>query len=430
MKNRNDNISSHTYYPRKYVSPTRKIMLSPLLIFGFLFLWDTPVTYASSHKEENKDVGRPLLRSGLKDISTVAYTETERQLQSGGPCWNWCLKNSKAWLQKCTWVDCAACDACSEWKFVVLADVHGFMSFSYIDDPIDASKVENWSNLAPIVQNMKTTYGGEIIMMPGDMVSYGSGTTEQLKEKYGRPNLTDNQAIYQIARNAARNTRYFFDQNGWNGIPLLACIGDHEIGGNTGFFVGRRSKIHTIPDYRRGFKEGYNFKNETTTVSSNPYWYSTTVSKQSTPSTPVGTPYEGTSFAYVHKNALFVTVDAFEKISDSNYLDRENGTGGEGTVTCTVVGAHLNWFESVLSAAQADPSIHHIFVQAHVPIQQPVRKVHCSGQYFDVGIESPFWKAMEEYGVDVYFAGEVHSNTATKASSSNLVQIVTRSNRF
>ena len=72
-----------------------------------------------------------------------------------------------------------------------------------------------------------------------------------------------------------------------------------------------------------------------------------------------------------------------------------------------------------------DPTI---FVQAHVPIQQPVRKVRCSGQYFDLGVESPFWKAMEKYGVDVYFAGEVHSNTATKAAASGLVQLVTRSN--
>ena len=35
---------------------------------------------------------------------------------------------------------------------------------------------------------------------------------------------------------------------------------------------------------------------------------------------------------------------------------------------------------------------------------------------------------MEKYGVDVYFAGEVHSNTATKAAASGLVQLVTRSN--
>ena len=302
-------------------------------------------------------------------------------------------------------------------------------AFSYIDDPADAQNTNKWSDLSAILQNIKDTYGGEVIVMPGDMVSYGGQRTEKIKANYGRPDLTDNEVIYQITRNAARNARYLFDQSGWNDIPLLACMGDHELGGNEGFFTGGNSKIPTIPDYRRGFKEGYIFKDGgKSALSSNPYWYGTTVVNLSTPSSPVGTPYEGTSFAYVHRNALFVTVDAFSKISDSNYLDREKGTGGEGTVTCTVTGAHLKWFESVLSAAHANPSIQHIFVQAHVPIQQPVRKVRCSGQYFDLGVESPFWKAMEKYGVDVYFAGEVHSNTATKAAASGLVQLVTRSN--
>lgn len=438
----------------------QQLMLSPVLIFSFLSLWDTLVTYASSNEEEeNEGLRRPISRSGLKggSMHVAADTGNERQLQSGVPCKKWCLTNSKPWTQKCTWViNCAGCNPCKDsplkatsgqgseplsgptssgptleqWKFVVFADVHGFTPFSYFDNPIDAPSVEIWNIFSSIVQNIKTICGGELIMMPGDMVSYGGRTTEQIKKRYGHPDLTDNQVIYQIAKNAARNTRYLFDQNGWDGIPLLACIGDHEIGGNRGFFTSHNSKILTIPDYRRGFKEGYYFKNESSAVSSNPYWYGNTVVNLSTPSTPVGTPYEGTSFAYVHKNALFVTVDAFQKISASDYLDRKLGTGGEGTVTCTVTGAHLNWFESVLSAAQANPSIHHIFVQAHVPIQQPVRKVRCSGQYFDLGVASQFWQVMEKYGVDVYFAGEVHSNTATKAPSSGLVQLVTRSNGF
>ena len=50
------------------------------------------------------------------------------------------------------------------------------------------------------------------------------------------------------------------------------------------------------------------------------------------PSRPVGTPFEGTSFAYRHRNALFISVDAFRTVNngDSNYIDRENGFGGEG----------------------------------------------------------------------------------------------------
>ena len=37
---------------------------------------------------------------------------------------------------------------------------------------------------------------------------------------------------------------------------------------------------------------------------------------------------------------------------------------------------------------------------------------------------------MKKYNVDLYLAGEVHANTATKDPESNLVQVVTRANRL
>lgn len=44
--------------------------------------------------------------------------------------------------------------------------------------------------------------------------------------------------------------------------------------------------------------------------------------------------------------------------------------------------------------------------------------------------KSEFWNIMRKYSVDVYFAGEVHTNTATKDEESNIVQIVSRGNFF
>ena len=67
-------------------------------------------------------------------------------------------------------------------------------------------------------------------------------------------------------------------------------------------------------------------------------------------------------------------------------------------------GQHLTWFENVLKTAQNDESIKHIFVESHAPILQPVRKVRCSGQFLDNAEKSKFWKLMEKYGVDLYFA--------------------------
>ena len=44
----------------------------------------------------------------------------------------------------------------------------------------------------------------------------------------------------------------------------------------------------------------------------------------------------------------------------------------------------------------------------------------------DGEMESDFWKTLRKHKVDIYFAGEVHSNTVTKDPKSDLVQVVTR----
>ena len=46
--------------------------------------------------------------------------------------------------------------------------------------------------------------------------------------------------------------------------------------------------------------------------------------------------------------------------------------------------------------------------------------------------KSDFWKIMNEYNVDIYFAGDVHSNTASVSTlpGEDVVQVVTRANKF
>ena len=149
----------------------------------------------------------------------------------------------------------------------------------------------------------------------------------------------------------------------------------------------------------------------------------------SAPSRPLGTIYKETSFAYVHKNAIFITMDVYH-VLEENYFSRELGEGGEGVVTGTVAGDHLEWFENVLIEANKDDSINHIFVQAHLPVVEPVRKINSSSMAFDKGAKSDFWRLMRTYGVDVYFGGEVHALTAIKDTESDLIQITSRGNRF
>jgi len=199
------------------------------------------------------------------------------------------------------------------------------------------------------------------------------------------------------------------------------AIGDHEIGGNSWGAKNLR-KLNALPAFHSTFTKWFN-ENSTT----NEFLFQKPIG--SVPSSPLGTKFEKSSFAYQHKNALFITLDGFKQLP-SSFIDREQGHGGEGVITCTVDNEHLEWLEKILRAASKDNSIRFIFLQAHLPIIQPVRKVACSGQFLDGGEKSALWKLMVEYGVDIYFAGEVHANTATQDPNSKLIQIVSRGNQF
>jgi len=285
--------------------------------------------------------------------------------------------------------------------------------------------ISTWTEVEPILSNIRNEYGGEIALLPGDVVSYGSMTNARIAENLGGT-MSTYDSVYTAAVNCYRTTRELFRRAGYENV--VAVVGDHELGGNRGFHNNPKiTKLPTISAYRQAFVDGFH-KKETT----GRYIFDDFIGDVQ--STPVGTPYEGSSYAMIYKNVLFVSVDAFRVVGNGrkHYIDRENGYGGEGAITCDVSGDHLLWFEDILKVGKRDDSIKHVFVQAHLPIIQPVRKVDTSGQFFDGGEESDFWKLMNEYDVDVYFAGEVHSTTAskTKEASSNLIQVVTRSVRF
>jgi len=311
----------------------------------------------------------------------------------------------------------------SNWTFHVMSDMHACGGFSWYNLE-DNKKKARWKDLTMVLTHIKVKYGGaDLVILPGDQVSYGPLSLEYFTDRIGE-NLSQEEAVYKSLLNSSIATRSLFQEVGYD--TVLATIGDHEIGGNRGFsHIGLpRSKLLTHPSHRQGFADGFNRNEE------NEFIFDQSFGEVL--SRPMGTRYENTTFAYVHQNALFVTVDAFELVGDGDqgYIDLENGLGGEGTVTCTVSGEHLTWFESILSYAKYNLAIRHIFVQAHVPIIQPVRIVSSTGQFFDSAEESDFWKIMNKYGVDIYFAGDVHSNTATKSSynGSNLVQVVSRGN--
>ena len=182
---------------------------------------------------------------------------------------------------------------------------------------------------------------------------------------------------------------------------------------------GKDAKTDSLTQFRDSFVQGF-YKEPNT----GEYIFKNYIGNA--PPTPYETDYEYTSFAHRHNNVLFITVDVFREVSNTDYFDRTKGLGGEGIITGDVAGLHLKWIEEVLIEGRKDKMIKHIIVQAHVPILQPVRQVRSSGMFFDRAEHSPFWKMMVKYEVDIYFAGEVHANSVSRTKNSNLLQVVSR----
>ncbi len=288
------------------------------------------------------------------------------------------------------------------WRFLTLADWH--LAEIYVQPD---KYPEGIATVADGLKMLKANYGGELVMLPGDS-NVGHWDTKQFIKSF-KPGLTPAESILQAGGLCYTGMVEAFNEAGYS--KLLMAVGDHELGDNP-WPPGTAVSKHQA-EFREAFANVFN---------SNPdgeqFVYDKPIGEA--PSRPVGTKYETTSFAYQYKNVLFVTVDVFHQ------EDPDRNIGMQGSVTGAVLGKHLAWLDHVLAEARKDSSIKHIFVQAHLPVLQPVRRVNSSGMLMDDEMESDFWKTLRKHKVDIYFAGEVHSNTVTKDPESDLVQVVTR----
>jgi hypothetical protein len=274
-------------------------------------------------------------------------------------------------------------------------------------------------------------YGGEVLVIPGDTNGghwYLKPYRDGLRSVY--PDLTDEEVIRVASHLCYGGLRNATAAAGYD--RLIVAVGDHEIGDNPWRKGSDVAKL--VPEFRAGHADVFN---EEAVVdpedATNPrlwtYGPNAFTSKRlfndpigAVSSRPLGTTYEETSFAWQYKNVLFVTVDIFRQDGSDIIL------GEEGTVVGDIEGEHMAWFKEVLAEAKTIPSIKHIVVQAHLPIIYPVRKYASSGMMVEHNDKSTFLQAMREGGVDLYIAGEVHSNTVTLDDESELVQWVCRGN--
>lgn len=297
----------------------------------------------------------------------------------------------------------------ASWRFISLADWHSAEKYVMGDreQGFEAAVKENIATL----KWMKREVGGDLILLPGDSNS-GHWDMPKFIKKFNAE-LSPKQAILQAGKLSYSGMIDTFHRGGYDN--LIMAVGDHEVGDNPWPVGSDVSKYQA--QFRESFAKAFNYSSDEVS-----FKYNQKIGSAN--SRPLGTIYEDTSYAYQHKNVLFVTMDVFHQ------QDYKTALGEQGTVTGTVVGAHLAWLESVLSEARKNTSIKHIFVQSHLPVIYPVRKVSSSGMLIDDGVNNPFWQLMRKYKVDIYFAGEVHANTVTKDPESNLLQVVTRGNFF
>jgi hypothetical protein len=194
-------------------------------------------------------------------------------------------------------------------------------------------------------------YGGEIILMPGDACR-GHWDTPQFIKGFN-PALTPAEAILQAGDHCYTGMVNAFKEAGYP--TILMAVGDHEVGDNP-WPVGTAVSKHQA-EFRQTFARGFNIDPDGAH-----FRYDKPIGAAA--SRPLGTKYETTSYAYQYKNVLFVTVDVFYQ------EDPDKQIGPQGSVTGSVVGKHLQWFDHVLSEARKVDSIKHIFVQAHLPVLQ------------------------------------------------------------
>lgn len=287
------------------------------------------------------------------------------------------------------------------WRFLVIADWHKGEQFLWNHKKnAQNDSLERQSLIASEanhIARINSEFGGDFVLMPGDVAS-GKWLKPQFKNKF-MPNSSDGDRINNAGRIVYSSVKEAFAQGGYDN--LIMAVGDHELGDNNWDL----RKVNSLGSYRAIFESEF-----TDPVRN---LYGKTENFQSTDIKP----YDKTTYAIRHKNTLIVTLDLF-------YTDPALKEIAEtGIVVGDVDQAILSWLEGVLATARNDVEIKYIFVQGHLPILRPVRSIRSSNMHLRGDKNSPLWKLLEKYNVDIYFSGEVHDITVNKETSPGVIQV-------
>lgn len=254
------------------------------------------------------------------------------------------ILNAILWVAKAEVPDNGV-ESVQPWRFVSIPD------FVNVDLTYPQP---GWEETLDYVLNAIKAENPQFVLVAGDLVM-GRWPDKESIEKYA--------AIYYPA---------WIKRMQDHGLEFYAGIGDHEIGDNP----WPEKKATLVPYFKRQFQKYLKM--------------------------PLNGPTrtKGTAFWFIHENALFISVDVFEK-----------GTGPQGGIVTQVTGPQLEWLEQVITE---NPGVRHVVVMGHTPILGPVAKESSSGLMLEGGEQSPLWQALKKHGVDLYLCGEVHAITCTQ----------------
>ena len=250
------------------------------------------------------------------------------------------------------------------------------------------------------------SYNSEAMIIVGD-IGKGHFDKTSIRDVFA-PGGTIDQAIQNAGEIYWGQFKYWFTNGGFSN--LMVAVGDHELGDNP--WPEGTTASQKVPVFRSAFASAFNKDSAGN--------YLVTKWINGVNPRPVGTPYEGTSYAQQVRNVLFITLDVFRQDDPDIMLDER-----EGSILGDISGAHLDWLGALLTAADADATIDHIILQGHNPVIDPVRKRSSSGGMMHHREDGEWWQRVRQSTkVRAYLAGEVHEETVTKDPGSDILQIV------
>ncbi len=269
-----------------------------------------------------------------------------------------------------------------------------------------------------LVQEMVANAGGnpEAFLSAGDLLNgrwFNNATANMFDPGGTTAGKLDNAADVYFSW-----YRELFRQNGVD--TVIGAIGDHDIGDNN--WGTGSTKANHVDTMKAAF--GRNMVD--------PLGLPATWNGVSSTAPQNGvSEYDEGSFAMQVNNTLFVTVDVFEYDgAGTNQHYRYGAVDADVSGTVGDVNSHLGWLDAILTAADADPTVDHVILQGHAPALTGVRKQASSGMMMRDRDDGAFWQVLQGHSHDnggkvrMYFAGEVHTATASKDSESDIVQLV------